>query len=122
MDMRSWTTPHGKTLDVSLMGFGAAPLGDLFQRLDESVAQATIAAALDAGVTLFDTSPHYGNGLAEARLGSVLRSRPRESVVVSTKVGRVMDPFSPVEKPRDDVVSPGFAGGFPAPRALRLFL
>src|SRR4051794_26817995 len=110
MDMRSWTTSRGKMLDVSLMGFGAAPLGDLFQRLDESVAQATIAAALEAGVTLFDTSPHYGNGLAEARLGSVLRSRPRESIVVSTKVGRVMDPFSPVEKPRADVVSPGFAG------------
>lgn len=113
MKSRTFTTPHGASLDVSLMGFGAAPLGDLFQRLDEQVAQETIAAAYDAGVTLFDASPHYGNGLAEARLGAVLRRFPRDKVVYSTKIGRVMDPFSPVEKPRGDVISPGFAGGFP---------
>lgn len=113
MQVRTMTTSRGARLDVSVVGFGAAPLGDLFQRLDEQVAQDTIMAAREAGVTLFDASPHYGNGLAEARFGAVLRRYPRESLVISTKVGRVMDPFSPVEKPRADVVSPGFAGGFP---------
>ncbi|PSC06183.1 pyridoxal 4-dehydrogenase [Alsobacter soli] len=113
MQTRSFITPHGARLDVSLMGFGAAPLGDLYERLDEREALATLEAAHDAGVTLFDASPHYGNGLAEVRCGAVLRRFPRDSVVFSTKVGRVMDPFSAVEKPRDDVISPGFAGGFP---------
>lgn len=113
MKTRVFTTARGATLDVSVMGFGAAPLGDLFQRLDEGVAQDTVIAAREAGVTLFDASPHYGNGLAEARFGAVLRRYPRDELVISTKVGRVMDPFSPVEKPRQDVVSPGFAGGFP---------
>ncbi len=113
MQVRRFTTSRGATLDVSIIGFGAAPLGDLFEKLDEQVAQDTLVAAHDVGVTLFDASPHYGNGLAEARFGAVLRRYPRDSLVVCTKVGRVMDPFAPVEKPRGDVVSPGFAGGFP---------
>src|SRR4051794_13222945 len=95
------------------MGFGAAPLGDLYEKLDEAAALDTVAAAYGAGVTLFDASPHYGNGLAEARCAAVLRRFPRESFAFSTKVGRVMDPFAAVEKPRDDVIAPGFAGGFP---------
>ena len=113
MQTRSFTTSRGATLDVSLMGFGSAPLGDLYQRLDERVALDTLAAAHDAGVTLFDASPHYGNGLAEARCGAVLRRFPRDSIVFSTKVGRVMDPFAPIAKPKEGVISPGFAGGFP---------
>ncbi|MFO1148850.1 MAG: aldo/keto reductase [Alsobacter sp.] len=113
MQVRTFVTSRGARLDASIMGFGAAPLGDLFQRLDEQVAQDTIIAARDVGVTLFDASPHYGNGLAEARFGAVLRRYPRDSLLVCTKVGRVMNPFSPIEKPRGDVISPGFAGGFP---------
>jgi D-threo-aldose 1-dehydrogenase len=113
MQKRTFTTSRGAELSVSVMGFGAAPLGDLFQRLDEREALATVEAAWEAGFNLFDASPHYGNGLAEARCGAVLRRFPRDEVVFCTKVGRVMDPFTPVEKPRPDVVSPGFAGGFP---------
>jgi D-threo-aldose 1-dehydrogenase len=64
MQTRIFTTSRGARLDCSIMGLGAAPLGDLFERLDEQVAQDTVLAALDVGVTLFDTSPHYGNGLA----------------------------------------------------------
>ena len=66
--------PLGRTgLPVSVLGFGAAPLGDLYARLDEGVAVAAVAAARAAGMTLFDTSPHYGNGLSELRLGAGLR-------------------------------------------------
>ncbi|MBZ9935710.1 aldo/keto reductase [Mesorhizobium sp. BR1-1-16] len=79
-------------LTVSRVGFGSAPLGDFFERLDEGEAIATVAAAFAAGITLVDTSPHYGNGLAEHRIGTALRSMPRESVVISTKIGRVMNP------------------------------
>jgi D-threo-aldose 1-dehydrogenase len=106
--------PLGRTgLPVSAIGFGAAPLGDLYARLDDATAIATIDAAGAQGVTLFDTSPHYGNGLAEHRCGTALRRMGREGIVLSTKVGRRMDPWSPVEKPAGDVISPGFAGGLP---------
>lgn len=103
----------GRTaLSVSLMGFGSAPLGELYTKLDEDVCAATVRAARTSGVNLFDSSPHYGNGLAEHRLGAALRKFPRDSFVISTKVGRHMNPLeggaSTVGK---DVISPGFAGG-----------
>ena len=56
-------------LSVSEIGFGSAPLHDLYRVLDEATALAT-AAALAAGITLFDTAPLYGHGLAEHRLGT----------------------------------------------------
>lgn len=78
---------------VSQIGFGGAPLGDLFAYLDEDAAVSTVAAALDAGVTLIDTSPLYGHGLSEHRIGAALRRRPHAHTVLCTKVGRVSDPF-----------------------------
>lgn len=93
----------------SLIGFGGAPLGDLYQHLDESVAQATVVAALKAGINLVDTSPLYGHGLSEHRIGAALRSVPRESVILSTKVGRWMKPG----EPKAD--GSGYRGGLPHP-------
>jgi D-threo-aldose 1-dehydrogenase len=99
------------------VGLGTAPIGDLFELLDEKTAIATIEQACKSGIRLFDTSPHYGNGLAESRLGAGLRSAPPDDVIVSTKIGRVMDPFGKPAARKKDVYSPGFAGGFPhAPR------
>lgn len=104
----------GRTgLSVSTIGFGAAPLGDLYAKLDDSTAIATVEAAAAAGITLFDTSPHYGNGLAEHRVGTALRRFGRDRVVLSTKVGRVMDPRRAPAPPPAGVISPGFAGGLP---------
>ncbi|APF36167.1 aldo/keto reductase [Chelatococcus daeguensis] len=101
-------------LKVTVLGFGTAPLGDLYARLDDATAIATVEAALGAGIMLLDTSPHYGNGLAEHRCGTALRRHERSDVVLSTKVGRVMDPRQrPAAPARSDVVSPGFAGGLP---------
>ena len=55
------TRPLGNTgVSVTVLGFGGAPLGDLYERLDEGNAIATVEAAHRAGMTLFDTSPHYG--------------------------------------------------------------
>jgi len=106
--------PLGRTeIPVSVLGFGAAPLGDLYAHLDESVAISTVVAARSAGMTLFDTSPHYGNGLAELRLGAGLRQQGRDGVIISTKIGRVMDPRQQPSPPSADVISPGFAGGVP---------
>jgi D-threo-aldose 1-dehydrogenase len=79
-------------IPVSVLGFGCAPLGDLYELLDDETALGAVQAAADSGVTMFDVSPLYGHGLAEHRLGTVLKQLPRESFVVSTKIGRWMKP------------------------------
>jgi len=94
--------------DVTVLGFGGAPLGDLYAPLDDAVAIATVEAALDAGIALVDTSPLYGRGLSEHRIGTALRRRPRSSLVLSTKVGRVFSP-APAGVRRAE----GYAGGLP---------
>jgi D-threo-aldose 1-dehydrogenase len=100
-------------LDVTEIGFGSAPLGDLYTRLDDATAIATVSAALEGGITLVDSSPHYGNGLAEHRCGTALRRVARESFVLSTKVGRWMNPRGLKASARGGTASPGFAGGLP---------
>jgi D-threo-aldose 1-dehydrogenase len=77
------------------VGLGTAPLGNLYAAVDDEDAHATIDAAFDRGVRMFDTAPLYGHGLAEQRLGRALASRPRDELVVSTKVGRLLRPGFP---------------------------
>ncbi|GGY34973.1 aldo/keto reductase [Streptomyces tanashiensis] len=72
------------------LGFGTAPLGNMFRAIPEDEALATVEAAWDQGIRLYDTAPFYGAGLAEERLGQVLAGKPRDSYVLSTKVGRVV--------------------------------
>ncbi|WGD52128.1 aldo/keto reductase [Bradyrhizobium sp. CB1650] len=78
------------SLDVTSIGLGTAPLGGLFAPVSDTDAEATIERAWSLGVRLFDTAPLYGFGLAERRLGGFLRQKPRESYVISTKVGRLL--------------------------------
>jgi D-threo-aldose 1-dehydrogenase len=73
---------------VSALGFGAAPIGNLYAPVAEEEALAAVHAALDGGVSLFDTAPYYGYGLSESRLGRALAGRPRSTYAISTKVGR----------------------------------
>ncbi len=83
----------GRTaVEVSELGFGGASIGELFVRVTELEAQATIAAAWDAGVRYFDTAPWYGRGLSELRTGAGLRDHPRRDFALSTKVGRWLRP------------------------------
>lgn len=77
---------------VTELGFGGASIGELFVRVSERDAQATIEAAWDAGVRYFDTSPWYGRGLSELRTGAGLRDHPRRDYALSTKVGRWLRP------------------------------
>jgi D-threo-aldose 1-dehydrogenase len=85
------TRPVGRSgLYVSTLGLGTAPLGDLFVQVGDEEAHATLAAAVEAGVTLIDTAPYYGYGLSEHRVGRFVRSQPRDRLVVATKVGRVL--------------------------------
>lgn len=78
----------GRTgLRVSSVGFGTSPLGDMFGPTDATTGIRAVHAALDAGVNLFDSSPYYGGGLAEERLGTALAGR-RQQVILATKAGR----------------------------------
>jgi len=78
--------------DLGKLGFGGAGIGNLYRALPDGEALATVLAAWDAGIRYFDTAPHYGLGLSEQRLGAVLRDKPREEFVISTKVGRLLEP------------------------------
>ncbi|PWT93267.1 MAG: pyridoxal 4-dehydrogenase [Proteobacteria bacterium] len=96
----------GRTgLQASVLGFGTAPLGDLFLQLDDQTAIAAAERAFELGVNLLDTSPLYGYGLSEHRCGTALRRVSRQDVVLCTKVGRWMDPF---HRPENRA---GFVGG-----------
>ncbi|WP_211269153.1 aldo/keto reductase [Saccharothrix syringae] len=78
---------------LSRLGFGGGPIGNLFTAVSDEDAAGALGAAWDAGVRYFDTAPHYGLGLSERRLGRFLRTRPRAEFAVSTKVGRLLEPF-----------------------------
>jgi len=93
-------------LFVSQLGLGGAPLGDFSSHLDEAEALATVEAAYASGVTLFDTSPLYGNGLSEHRFGHVLRRKQGDSFVLSSKVGRWLRP-----RPAAEIDRGWFVGG-----------
>ncbi len=105
--MRTQTRRIGSTaIEVTELGFGSSPIGNLFKPVDEDVARASVETAWKSGIRYFDTAPHYGLGLAERRLGSVLAQHRRDEYVLSTKVGRVL-----VENPTPsgDDLKEGFA-------------
>ncbi|WP_242123476.1 aldo/keto reductase [Sphingobium sp. Sx8-8] len=72
------------------LGFGAAPLGNMFRDIPEAEALATVEAAWQDGVRYYDNAPFYGAGLAEIRMGEALKDKPRADYVISTKVGRLI--------------------------------
>jgi D-threo-aldose 1-dehydrogenase len=74
------------------LALGCAPLAGLYEPVSEAQARATVDAAWEHGIRMFDTAPHYAAGVSERRLGAALRERPRDEVVLSTKVGRLLVP------------------------------
>jgi D-threo-aldose 1-dehydrogenase len=100
---------HGPA--VTRLGLGGVPLGDPHGPIDEARANLTIETAYANGVTFFDTAPWYGIGRSEHRMGHVLRGKPRERFVVSTKVGRVLIRPRDVSGPAP--YSQRWAGGLP---------
>jgi D-threo-aldose 1-dehydrogenase len=72
------------------LGFGTAPLGNMFRDIPEAEARATVDAAWNDGIRYFDNAPFYGAGLAELRMGEALAGRQRSDYVISTKVGRLI--------------------------------
>ncbi len=99
---RTWDRLGNGGLAFTELGFGTAPVGNLYRAISDDAAQAILTAAWDAGVRYFDTAPLYGLGLSETRLNRFLRSRPRDAYVVSTKVGRLLRPCRPGEQ-RDTI-------------------
>lgn len=93
-------SPLGKTnVQVTRLGFGTGPLGGARLRVSDEDAEASVAAAIDAGLNYFDTAPWYGVGQAELHLARGLRGRRRRNHVVSTKVGRILFPADPENPP-----------------------
>lgn len=96
-------------LRLTEASFGCAGIAGLYRACPEAQAMDTLQAAWDGGIRYFDTAPFYGAGLSEQRLGRFLADKPRAQVVVSTKVGRLLDPVSVADAP-----DYGFVGGLPA--------
>jgi D-threo-aldose 1-dehydrogenase len=85
--------PLGRAgVTVGPLAFGGAPLGNLGREVSEQNARGALAAAWESGVRYFDTAPHYGLGLSERRFGAELAGRPRDELIISTKVGRLLMP------------------------------
>ncbi|MBW6526539.1 aldo/keto reductase [Sphingomonas sp. RHCKR7] len=102
-----------KDILPSKLGFGAAPLGNMFRAIPEDEALATVEAAWKDGIRYFDNAPFYGAGLAEIRMGEALKDKPRDQYVISTKVGRLV--LDEVEEEARDNGEKGdvFANGRP---------
>ncbi|CAN5123242.1 aldo/keto reductase [soil metagenome] len=105
--MRQRATRRG--LRLTELGLGAAQFGNLYRESSDAELGAAFDAAWNAGIRYFDTAPHYGLGLSERRLGALLRERPRDEFVVSSKVGKLLIPSPETAHLRDDQ-------GFDVPR------
>ena len=92
---RHWDRLGNGGLTFTELGFGTAPLGNLYKAISDDDARATLDAAWEGGVRYFDTAPLYGLGLSETRLNPFLRDKLRESYILSTKVGRLIEYCSP---------------------------
>ncbi len=95
---RHWDRLGNGGLTFTELGFGAAPIGNLFKAITDDQAHAVLEAAWAGGVRYFDTAPLYGLGLSETRLNRLLRDKPRNSYVLSSKVGRLLKAVPPDQR------------------------
>jgi D-threo-aldose 1-dehydrogenase len=104
----------GKTrLEVTTLGLGGAPMGGFRANISDAEAVGLTDTAYELGVRYFDTSPFYGYGRSELRMGAGLREKPRDDYVLSTKIGRIMHAMKPGEKPPADFRENGLPGFAP---------
>jgi len=95
---RVFTSRSGAELSFTALGFGTAPLGNLYQPVSENTARETLNAAWEVGCRYFDTAPLYGLGLSETRLNGFLRQHDRASYLLSSKVGRLLAVCPPEQR------------------------
>jgi D-threo-aldose 1-dehydrogenase len=90
MKTRHWDRLGNGGITFTELGFGTAPLGNLYRAISDAEADAILETAWEGGVRYFDTAPLYGLGLSETRLNRFLRDKPRDGYVLSSKVGRLL--------------------------------
>ncbi len=95
---RRWDRHKKGGLKFTEIGFGGAPLGNLYRSISDEEAQKTLELAWTFGLRYFDTAPLYGLGLSETRLNRFLRTKSRDEYVLSTKVGRLLLPCEREER------------------------
>ena len=98
--IRKFVTRRGVELQFTELGFGGAPLGNLYRPMTEKEGRVMLEAVWAAGCRYFDTAPLYGLGLSETRLNGFLRPKPPDSYLISTKVGRLLELCEPNERSR----------------------
>ncbi|WP_299944812.1 aldo/keto reductase [uncultured Ruegeria sp.] len=86
-----------RPVPLTRMGFGGAPLGNLYRKVSDEDAQAALQAAYDAGIRFFDTAPQYGLGRSEHRFGEAIARFGRDNIQLSTKIGRLLLDCEPHE-------------------------
>ena len=91
----------GRVPALTELGMGAAQFGNLYRATSDDASTGAVDAAWAAGIRYFDTSPHYGLGLSERRLGAALATRSRDEYVLSTKVDRLLVPSPETAGERD---------------------
>ncbi len=98
LKIRNWRRGGGATIDFTELGLGTAPLGNLYRAIDDDEARAILERAWAGGIRYYDTAPLYGLGHSERRLGALLRDKPRDEYVLSTKAGRLLQACAPAER------------------------
>lgn len=88
------------------LSFGTAAIAGIIEGVNDEQANAVLELAWESGLRYFDTAPHYGQGLAERRIGDFLRSRCSDDWILSTKVGRLLTPDSRIRGPLNKFVKP----------------
>ncbi|MDW4500028.1 aldo/keto reductase [Sulfitobacter sp. D35] len=95
---RHWDRHGNGGLTFTELGFGTAPLGNLYRAISDETAQDILDRAWEAGIRYYDTAPLYGLGLSETRLNRFLRDKPRDEYVLSTKIGRLLRVTTPEKR------------------------
>lgn len=95
---RNWRRRGSAGIDFTELGFGTAPLGNLYRAISDDEARAILERAWADGIRYYDTAPLYGLGNSERRLGALLRDKPRDEYVLSTKVGRLLEACAPEDR------------------------
>ena len=97
MESQSTFQLPNSAVAITRLGFGGAPIGNLYEPVSSEEARRVILSALNSGIRYFDTAPYYGYGLSEQRLGDVLSTLLRKDFTLSTKVGRVLSEGWPTD-------------------------